>query len=66
MDTSSELNPENRYELDQKADAFAAFIESYPSFMGTKLLDEWRETEYSRLDNERTGQAPVVLRLRGG
>ena len=62
MDTSSELNPENRYELDQKADAFAAFIESYPSFMGTKLLDEWRETEYSRLDASRQ----VYLDYTGG
>ena len=32
------------------ADVFAAFIESYPSFNRTRILDEWRETEYGRLD----------------
>jgi selenocysteine lyase/cysteine desulfurase len=53
MATTPELNPENRYELDQKADALAAFIDSYPSFMDTTLLDELRETEYSRLDANR-------------
>ncbi len=42
--------PKNRYELDQMADGFSAFVESYPSFNHTKKLDEWRETQYNRLD----------------
>jgi len=53
MNTPPELTSKNRFELDQKADAFATFVESYPSFTRTKLLDEWRETEYSRLDANR-------------
>ncbi|MCP4182612.1 MAG: aminotransferase class V-fold PLP-dependent enzyme, partial [Hyphomicrobiales bacterium] len=39
-----------RYELDQMADRYSAFVESYPSFNQTALLDEWREDQYSRLD----------------
>ena len=50
MNITPELTPKNRYELDQMAEGFAAFVESYPSFNRTKLLDEWREAEYSRLD----------------
>jgi|LGVF01.1.fsa_nt_gb selenocysteine lyase/cysteine desulfurase len=50
MNITTELTPKNRYELDQMANVFAAFVESYPSFNRTQLLDEWRETEYSRLD----------------
>ncbi len=50
MNIAPELTPINRYELDQMADGFVAFVESYPSFNRTKLLDEWREAEYSRLD----------------
>lgn len=50
MDTTSKLVPINNYELDQMPDAYSAFVESYPSFNQTRLLDEWRETQYSRLD----------------
>ena len=50
MNMTPEINPKNRYEIDQMADAFAAFVESYPSFNQTQVLDEWRETEYRRLD----------------
>ena len=50
MNITPELTPKNRYELDQMADVFAAFVKSYPSFNRTQLLDEWRKTEYSRLD----------------
>ena len=50
MNTTSKLIPINNYELDQMADAYSAFVESYPSFNQTRLLDEWRETQYSRLD----------------
>jgi selenocysteine lyase/cysteine desulfurase len=38
------------YESDRMADGYAAFVESYPSFNRTRLLDKWRETEYGRLD----------------
>ena len=50
MNTIPKLVPINKYELDQMADAYSAFVESYPSFNQTRLLDEWRETQYSRLD----------------
>jgi selenocysteine lyase/cysteine desulfurase len=42
--------PKNSYELDQMADGFSAFIKSYPLFNRTRLLDQWRETQYNRLD----------------
>ena len=50
MNTTPQSSPKNRYELNQVADGFSAFVESYPSFNRTRLLDEWRETQYSRLD----------------
>jgi molybdenum cofactor sulfurtransferase len=50
MSTTPKANPENRYELDQMADGFSAFVKSYPLFNQTKMLDEWRETQYNRLD----------------
>lgn len=50
MGTIPELNSESRYELDQKEGAFASFIKRYPSFKGTNLLDDLRETEFGRLD----------------
>ena len=62
MNITPELTPKSRYELDQMPEGFAAFIESYPSFNRTKLLDEWRETEYSRLDDN--GQ--IYLDYTGG
>src|SRR5210317_2391575 len=50
MNATPELTPKNRYELNQLADRYSAFIESHPSFNQTALLDEWRETQYNRLD----------------
>ena len=50
MITCPGLNAKNRYETDEMADAFAAFVERYPSFNQTRILDEWRDTEYGRLD----------------
>ena len=50
MNTTPKLYRGNRYELDQISDAYSAFVESYPSFSQTRLLDEWRETQYNRLD----------------
>jgi selenocysteine lyase/cysteine desulfurase len=44
------IAPENRYALDQMEAGFSAFVESYPEFNQTLLLDEWRKTQYSRLD----------------
>jgi selenocysteine lyase/cysteine desulfurase len=32
------------------ADGYSAFAASYPSINGTLLLDEWRQTQYHRLD----------------
>lgn len=50
MNTTPKLNPINKYEFDQMADGYSTFIESYPSFNQTRLLDEWRKTQYNRLD----------------
>ena len=50
MNTNPKLTPQNRYELDQMADGYSAFVERHPSFNQTALLDEWRETQYNRLD----------------
>jgi molybdenum cofactor sulfurtransferase len=50
MNTTLELDPSNKYDFDQMADGYSAFVESYPSFIQTRLLDEWRETQYERLD----------------
>ena len=50
MNTTPKEIHKNRYELYQMADEFSAFVESYPSFDRTLLLDEWREAQYSRLD----------------
>jgi selenocysteine lyase/cysteine desulfurase len=50
MSTTTELNKTNHYELEQMADGFETFLKSYPAFTQTRLLDDWRETEYSRLD----------------
>ena len=50
MTLSREFIPKNRYESDRMADAFEAFVDRYPSFKQTRLLDEWRRTEYRRLD----------------
>jgi selenocysteine lyase/cysteine desulfurase len=45
--------PNNSYELDQLDDGFTAFVESYPGFNRTRVLDDWRETQYRRLDANR-------------
>jgi selenocysteine lyase/cysteine desulfurase len=50
MNTSSDTSLQNSYALDRMEDAFAAFIEKYPAYQNTRLLDEWRETQYCRLD----------------
>ncbi len=33
--------------------AFEAFLQAYPTYASTQLLDEWRRTEYGRLDTTR-------------
>ena len=62
MNTTSKSNLLNRYEIDQIADGFSAFVEGYPSFDQTRILDEWRETQYKRLDDN--GQ--IYLDYTGG
>jgi molybdenum cofactor sulfurtransferase len=62
MNKASRSNLLNRYEIDQIADGFSAFVESYPSFDQTRILDEWRETQYKRLDDN--GQ--IYLDYTGG
>jgi len=53
MNATTKSTPKNRYKLDQLADAFSAFVENYPSFNRTRVLDDWRETQYRRLDANR-------------
>ena len=50
MTTTFESTAQKSYELDQMAAGYSAFAASYPSFNRTRLLDEWRQTQYSRLD----------------
>ena len=50
MSTTPETTAPNRYELDRMADGYSAFAASYPAFKQTLLLDEWRQTQYRRLD----------------
>ncbi len=50
MTLSTEFVKQRNYEIEMMAEAFAAFVEKYPSFESTKLLDEWRGSEYGRLD----------------
>ncbi len=53
MNISPESTRLREYRLDRMAEAFVAFVQNYPSFKRTQLLDEWRRTEYSRLDANR-------------
>lgn len=62
MNTTPKANSKNRYEIDQMSDGFSAFVESYPSFNHTKILDEWRETQYNRLD----ANGQIYLDFTGG
>ncbi len=62
MNTTPESIFKNRYESERLTDAFLTFVESYPSFNRTQLLDEWRQTEYSRLD----ANGQIYLDYNGG
>jgi molybdenum cofactor sulfurtransferase len=62
MNATPKANPKNRYEIDQMSDGFSAFVESYPSFNHTRILDEWRETQYNRLD----ANGQIYLDFTGG
>ncbi|MCB8949159.1 MAG: aminotransferase class V-fold PLP-dependent enzyme [Ardenticatenaceae bacterium] len=48
----SHVAPTNPSTDDRQAmsQAFDAFMQAYPTYASTHLLDEWRETEYGRLD----------------
>ena len=50
MKTTSKTVHNSRYGLDQMADDFAAFVLNYPSYNQTLVLDEWRASQYKRLD----------------
>ena len=50
MTIPTDIAKQQNYRMEKMADAFAAFVENYPSFETTKLLDEWRGKEYGRLD----------------
>lgn len=45
--------PRFRKELAEMPVALAAFLQAYPSYRETAVLDEWRDTEYGRLDAQR-------------
>ncbi|KAA3663483.1 MAG: aminotransferase class V-fold PLP-dependent enzyme [Chloroflexi bacterium] len=51
--TVSTITEQQNYETEKMAEAFAAFVQAYPSFETTKLLDEWRGSEYGRLDTNK-------------
>lgn len=53
MATVTEMTEQKNYETEKMAEAFAAFVKAYPSFETTKLLDEWRGSEYGRLDTNK-------------
>lgn len=50
MSISHEIKTQLTYEPAQMDEAFAGFVARYPSFETTTLLDEWRVSEYGRLD----------------
>jgi len=50
MSMTTGFNSPNDYDRDRMADGLEAFVKSYPAFAKTRLLDNLRETEYSRLD----------------
>ncbi len=50
MKTTSNTVHNSRYGLDQMADDFTAFVLNYPSYNQTLVLDEWRASQYKRLD----------------
>ncbi len=50
MSKTMNSNPVSRYDLDRMSNGYSAFIDSYPSFKRTLILDEWRESQYRRLD----------------
>ena len=62
MDTTSQVPPENIYELEQMDNGYSAFVECYPSFNDTRLLDDWRKTQYNRLD----AKGQIYLDYTGG
>ena len=49
-------------ELEEMPVALAAFMQAYPSYRETAVLDEWRDTEYGRLD----AQGHIYLDYTGG
>lgn len=50
------------YDPDQYHAAYNDFLERYPSYRQTTILDEWRQTEYGRLDD----QKQIYLDYTGG
>ena len=53
---------ENQYIASKMNSAYAEFLETHPEYAETGLLDEWRKTEYARLDEN--GQ--IYLDYTGG
>jgi len=62
VSTPPESTVQNPYELDRMDDGYSAFAANYPSFNQTRLLDEWRQTQYRRLD----AKGQVYLDYTGG
>ena len=38
------------YTTEQQPTIYQQFLQDYPTYQATRLLDEWRQTEYGRLD----------------
>ena len=45
----AQTNPQT-YNPETMSQAYDAFVQAYPTYATTHLLDEWRRTEYGRLD----------------
>lgn len=52
----------DNYSADNKPQYYEHFLEAYPDYKDTTLLDDWRSSEYSRLDTNRA----VYLDYTGG
>lgn len=56
------ISPTTPYAPENKQSAYESFLTAYPGYENTRLLDEWRATEYGRLD----AQQQVYLDYTGG
>jgi hypothetical protein len=51
--SSSEKQVDNPYIAAEMDSAYVEFLRTHPEYEATGLLDEWRKTEYGRLDENK-------------